>query len=246
MAKPQLQKGSLRRDALDADDMAGPPASMSPAQALDEVRRALRYEASLRSRTEGLTWIVWGLASAATFLTFEAVTSLYYGDTPFTQGTGFEEQRAPWWTGGLWLPWLVLGILTTYALWRSAALASRDVADRSPRHVLVFVGWIAAVAAGWLVAVLVLPDANVATFPVMGIGTAWILLGALNLYRGTRLGRVVATTIGAAIFVAGLAMAATMSPHASVDRSGAIVGHVAAIVTGLIPFLGGLWQTLRG
>lgn len=240
------RKGNLRQGALDSTGMADSSTSMSPAKALEEVRRAIRLEASLRSRTEGLTWIIWGLVSAATFLTFEAVTSLYYGDTPFTQGASLEEQHAPWWAGGLWMPWLVLGILTTYALWRSAALSSPDVADHHPRHFLVFIGWIAAVAAGWLVAVLALPNANVATFPVMGIGTAWILLGALNLYRGTRLGRVVATLVGATIFVAGLTMAATMSPHASVDRSGAIVGHVGALVTGLIPFLGGLWQTLRG
>lgn len=219
---------------------------LTPGQAFEEVGRALRFEASLRSRTEGLTWIVWGLVSAATFLTFEAVTSLYYGDTPFTQGAGFEEQRAPWWTGGLWVPWLIVGILATYALWRSAALSSREVASHRPRHLLVLVGWIAAVSVGWLFAALVLPDANVAAFPVVGIGTAWILLGVSNVYRGTRRGRVTATVIGTCIFAAGLAMAATMSPHASVDRSGAVVGHVAAVVTGLVPFLGGLWQTLRG
>lgn len=220
--------------------------NLSPSRALDEVGQALRLDSSLRSRTEGLTWIVWGLVSAGTFLTFEAVTSLYYGDTPFTNGTGFDEQRAPWWTGGLWVPWLLVGILTTYALWHSAALSSRDVAKRSPRHFLVLVGWIVAVAAGWFLAVLVIPDANVATFPAIGIGTAWILLGATNLYRGTRLGRIVATTIGACIFLVAIVMAATMSPHASTDRSGAIVGHVAALVTGIIPFAGGLWQTMRG
>lgn len=219
---------------------------LTPLQALEEVRGALRVEESLRSRTEGLTWIVWGLVSAATFLTFEAVTSLYYGNTPFAQDVPYEEQRAPWWTGGLWVPWLLIGILTTYALWRSAALASPAVAERGPRHLVVLVGWVAAVAAGWTLALLALPDANVSTFPVLGLGTAWIFLGALNLYRGSRRGRLVATAIGAAIFLLGFVMAATVSPHASVDRSAAVVGLFGAVVTGLVPFAGGLWQTLRG
>ena len=222
-----------------------PQASLSVHEALQSVGNAVRFETSLRSRTEGITWIVWGLVSAATFLTFEAVTGLFYGTGAFAQGVPFEEQRAPWWTGSLWIPWLLVGVATTYALWRSASLAAAPTATTSPRHAWILLSWVAAVTAGWLVAVVVLPDAPVSTYPVMGIGTAWIVIGSFNLYKATRAGRMVATTIGGIIFVAGVVMAGAMAPHAG-EPSGAIVGHVAALVTGLTPFLGGFWQTLRG
>lgn len=219
------------------------PAADSPAlslqAALQTVNHALRFEDSLRSRTEGLTWIVWGLVSAATFLSFEAVGHLY------DRGGAFAEQPPPWWASGLWVPWLLVGIATTYALWRSAALSSPDVARGRPRHGVILVIWVGFVTLGWLVAVWVFPHAAVSAYPIMGLGTAWVVLGVGNPYRGTWRGRRVAIGQGVLIFVVGMLVAATFSPH-PYDPSGALVGHVGALITGLVPILGGLWQTTRG
>lgn len=215
---------------------------MTASQAWATIDEAIRFEEGLRSRTEGLTWILWGLVNAAIFLSYEAVSTLYYGaGAPLATSADPAQQRSPWWVGGLWVPWIAVGAAATYALWRSAALSSDAVRDRPPRHALAVVAYVAFIFVGWAIAVVALPDRAESVYPMLGLGTAWIVLAVLDPYRATATGRRVAGVVGVLIISFGVVVALVIPA----DWHN-VSGLVAALITGTVPLVAGLWQSLRG
>lgn len=215
---------------------------MTARQAWATIDEAIRFEEGLRSRTEGLTWILWGLINAAIFLSYEAVATLYYGaDAPLATTADPAQQRSPWWVGGLWVPWILVGAAATYALWKSAALSSRHVRDRPPRHALAVVAYVAFIFVGWAIALVALPDRAESVYPMLGLGTAWVVLAALDPYRATVTGRRVAGAVGVLIVAFGVVVALLVPPDLH-----NVSGLSAALVTGAVPLAAGLWQSLRG
>lgn len=214
--------------------------------ALQAIQSGLRFEDSLRSRTEGLTWIVWGFATSAIFLSYQALNPLFYGPrAPFRSTDILERQVSPWWAGGVWVTWILLGALTTYALWRSAALGAPTRALRRPSSVLVSAAFVAFLFAGWGMALLVAPGRNYDVYPLLGMGTAWLLLGALNVYRATRVGRQTLLGIGSGVFLSAVLVATLLPTDWEIPWT-ATAGLWSALVSLVFPIAGGLWQTLRG
>lgn len=201
------------------------------ADALPLLHRALSYESSLRRRTEGITWSIWGLVLALIMLMYAAMGDL--GDTP------------PWWINALWVPWILVGSVLTWALWRTAAL-SLGAHERGPAGAWVTLAWIAALVAGLSIFSLPARVPDPESLPLVAIGIAWLLAGATNLFRATDEGRRALILIGAVLCALGIALAFTL-PHpdgADAVRFGLDVLRASAMA--LVPLAVGLWQALRG
>lgn len=196
--------------------------TLTPHEAATLLRDASRYEESLRQRTEGLTWMVWGLATPAIFMT--------YGFAAVIGGSG-------WWMGLLWIPWVAAAGLTVHALWRSAALSSVHVERRSKSmrkywtifavYVVLFTGLF------WLV-----PPTG-PEFPLTVVGAIWVAMGLLNVWRSSETGRMVAVAAGTPLALAGGLLWAF---HAPMELS----SMVSFVLSGVAPMGAGLWQTRRG
>jgi hypothetical protein len=79
-----------------------------------DLRRLEGLHDALERRTRGVAWMVWGLVLPAVSVTYS------YAGLAMVQGARF----SPAWFLVLWMPWTLLGVLGTSALWRSVGLAS--------------------------------------------------------------------------------------------------------------------------
>src|SRR5438552_1798189 len=91
--------------------------ALSVTAAIQTLQRYEGFEARLYLRTEGMTWMLWGLVAAGIFLTYQAVA-------PFVAGHDFLL------VAFLWMPWSAAGVLATVALWRGARAANPGPATR--------------------------------------------------------------------------------------------------------------------
>lgn len=220
----------------------GPMETLSPEAALATIDRAVRVESGLRRRTEGLTWMLWGIVSGATFLTYDAAGAWF----------GPEGTEWPSWAGFAWLGWLLVGGLFTYVLWRTAAVAE-PMPTRRPGGLVAVVAWVAAGFVGFALVFWGFPGklAPDMTF-LVGIGLAWTLLGAVNVHNATPTGRVVCVVVGIVIALLGVVSSFAMGPApgwhdaAAADAWHARGEMTRAAVGLLVPLVGGAWQALRG
>jgi hypothetical protein len=196
---------------------------MSETLTTDEAARlvaeARRWEGSLRQRTEGITWMVWGIATAAMFLSYDWM------------GRG----HAPAWVFAvLWIPWVLAGNLTSYALWRSAALTQDpEVAPLGTRRHLGLIVLFVVVFA--LMAFVLRPTSW--SVPMVVAGILWASLG-LVIPRMSPRGKVVSAAVGLGVVAAALALSLLPLPESW-------AGTLAVLVIGTFALGGGFWQTLR-
>lgn len=203
------------------------------------LERALAYEDSLRGRTEGITWMLWGLVLGAIMFMYAGMGALY-DEAPALRPLLMV----------LWVPWVLAGAALTAALWRTAALAARAPAFAGPRGLLVAAAWVGAILLGFAL-VAALPHArNPESAPVLALGVAWLALGATNLLRATPDGRRVLLAVGATLVVAGLALVLALPAPAYGAPDEAQARFLQDLLRGglvaLVPFAAGLWQALRG
>ncbi|HWH09029.1 MAG TPA: hypothetical protein VNX21_07495 [Candidatus Thermoplasmatota archaeon] len=200
--------------------------TLTPQEAVRALTKAQSWEASLLSRTAGLTWMVWGIATPATFLTYAFVAVL--GDLQ-----GFD---VPWWVWNLlWVPWVAMGVATTVSLWRSAALAVPDLdSPRDRRHAMV--GGIVSSLLMFGAFLLLQPPS--AVLPLGAIGAMWALMAIANVWRADRHSRVVGVVVGVTLIASAALMALL---RLGVEASGIL----SIVVAGVVPFAAGLWHLAR-
>lgn len=211
---------------------------LSARTAWETIKEASAYEEPLRRRTEGVTWMVWGLVTAAIFLSYDVFAPHFHS---FDHTTGIET-HAPWYVDLLWVYWVIAGSLLTWGLWRSVALAA-PLADHRPAGLKVTLLWVAAGALGWALVLLLIPTLHPHLTPALAIGVMWVTLGAINVQRATALGRRVLLVVGFLILLGGLA-AQPLAPDPGGDLFA--LNTARLFVAAAPPFFGGLWQTLRG
>lgn len=211
------------------------PASMSetaeftPHAAAQALAEATRYEDALRQRTEGLTWMIWGIATPAIWLSYGFAGATLPADWPL-------------WAEMLWVPWVFAGVLTTVALWRSAALAAPRIAANGRKGWVVGLAWVVVTAVMWGAIVGLGPVVNESLIPLFVLGSAWTLFGAVNLNRCSSRGKRVSLAIG----VATLAAAFALLPFAGTTHEDYVAATIGSVVASAVfPLAGGLWQTLR-
>lgn len=194
--------------------------TLTPDEAARMLTQASRYEDALLRRTEGITWMIWGLATPGIFVTY-AFASVLAG--------------AGWWMALLWIPWVAAGVLATAALWRSAALSSpRLRAAQAPGAWVRGALWVAAVSALFHV---LRPDGP--EIPLLLVGAMWAGMGILDVWRSSATARIGALVAGLPLVVAGAALAAFDAPIE-------VSGTLGMVLPGVLPFAVGLWLALRG
>lgn len=109
--------------------------ALSPQQAAQALADIAGYEERLSTRVGALTGMVWGIVSAAIFVTY-----------------GFAQDVQPaWLLSFLWLPWTVAGVTVTIAAWKLHAISLNRRHDRRAS-----VTWTLAFAGIFLVAIVLL------------------------------------------------------------------------------------------
>lgn len=168
---------------------------LSPQEAIEKIDRVDQLHHALEQRTSGVTWMVWGIASAAIFVTYS-----YVGVVVDAYAT---QMRAlfPF----LWIPWVLLGLLVTRSLWRSAGLVvpiqQRSLDRQGILLGLLFVGLISAGLLGVQALGWPLLEPAVA---LVGVGAATGLMGILGLTATSRFERRGAMIAGTLLVVVAL------------------------------------------
>lgn len=217
-----------------ADDQA-----LTLSGALERIDETFQRERALRSRTEGLTWMIWGVIWVGYEFSFDALAwALRPEGLPASVG---------W---GLWLPWVATGTLVTVALWRTAAISVPALEDRKPAGWLVTVAWVTFVGLAWqgsflfVVEPLGLPGTP-ETLGSIVVGLAWVLFGVVNPFGVTDRGRHAAEVIGLAMIVVGVVVGGTL-PHEASAYTNKIATLIVVPVGGLAAVMVGFWQATRG
>ena len=194
--------------------------TLTPQDAARALEEGSGFVGALAERTAGLTWMIWGIATPGVFLTYAFFGALDAGG---------------WWLGLAWVPWVLMAILATAMLWRSAALAVPALAHRpTPWFWARFLGYTVAIT---LLMYLARPEGPEA--PLVIVGALWTGMGVLNLWNASPTGRRVCVAAGLPLVATGLLLAALDAPIE--------LGSMVALgVSAAAPFLAGLWQTLRG
>jgi hypothetical protein len=204
--------------------------------ALRTLERLEGFEVGLYRRTEGLTWMFWGLITAGIYFTYSTVGASY-GDVPPSV-----------WFEFLWAPWVAAGIAATVALWRSIHLAAQ-VPLGLRKGLRETLPWVSIYG---LLFVL-------GFFLYARLGDDWTLrepgyvMVLLALASGivamattcTRSARRMILTVAILALAAALALA-TVVPYADATALYMVQTLTGVAVLGGGWFLGGLWLTLRG
>lgn len=172
---------------------------LSPEEAVEEIERVDRMHDALEQRTSGLTWMVWGIAIAAIFVSYSYVGVIADAYDPAASSLD------PF----LWIPWVVLAVLTTRALWRSAGLVLPiEPGGLDLESLLVGVLFVG-LSYGGILAVqeLGVPLLEPAVV-LVAVGVATGLVGILGLTTTSRFERRAAVVAGALLVVVALATTA--------------------------------------
>lgn len=195
--------------------------TLTPQGAARILQDAAGFEAALARRTHGLTLMTWGIVSSGMFVSYGFAAIL----------------DAPWPAfATIWIPWVALGILMTFALWRSAALARPAGGVRWEgrgdwiRSLLVGLGF---TVVFWIAR----PDGP--TLPLALLGAAYCIFGAFNVFHAPARERRETFLAGALLLGAAAALALARAP---IEVSGMVGIAAPALVLCTV----GLYQTLTG
>lgn len=194
---------------------------LTPGRAADLLNDAASFQDAIERRTEGITLALWGIVSSAIFVTYGFASVL---------------DATEWVFAILWTPWVFLGILTTHALWRSVALArDRPMIDEPARNY-----WFRSLAIAFsITAIFVFIHPDGPLFPLGILGAAYLVLGALNLFRSGPRHRRMYLVAGAILLALAVGFGLAGAPIA-------ITGTVSIVAPALVLCSLGLWSALRG
>jgi hypothetical protein len=203
--------------------MAGETAqSLSPQQAAQALAALAGFEDQLTSRVGALTGMVWGIVSAAIFVT--------YGMAPHVE--------PDWLLPFLWLPWTAAGVAVTIAAWKLHAVSLGRPHDRKQS-----VAWTLGFAAVFLAAMALMRilDLGDGAFPYM-----LVVNGMVGLFIALHVARRHGWVAGTPMLAAGLAivggaflLAASGLPTASMGLASAALVGAAFLGGSLVSFLRG-------
>lgn len=89
-----------------------PGDGLTPQEAVEHIERVDQLHEALEQRTSGITWMIWGIAVAAIFVSYSYVGVVAEVYDPAAASLN------SW----LWLPWVLLAVVATRQLWHSAGL----------------------------------------------------------------------------------------------------------------------------
>jgi hypothetical protein len=207
---------------------------LTPQRALTEIGRVEALHGALARRTTGLTWMIWGIVAPAIFISYA-----YAGSAIAASGAHVEFLFPI-----LWIPWALLGLATSGALWRSVGLVVPVDRVRSLREGLLTGVLIVGVIVGGMVSHFHVGFLRAElAMALLGLGAGTTVAGVLGLNSVDATGRrlwvlggllLVATALGASLLIGGDLM---------LSRQWFSV--IAPLASALVFFGGGLYLTTR-
>jgi hypothetical protein len=205
-----------------AASMAEP--TLSPQQAAQALADLAGFEQALTARVGALTGMVWGVVSAAIFVTY-----------------GVAGELSPMWLMGfLWLPWTAAGVAITVAAWKLHA-----VSLRRPHNTKASWLWSLGFAALFLAAITLLHVLGLAddqgAFPYMLVVNglvALIIAGKVGRLHGLR-ASVPMAVAGVAIIAGAFLLSAAGLPSVGLAFASAALAGTAFLGGSLVSFLRG-------
>ena len=207
---------------MSSDAMADPMnETMTPTQAVRLLTDAAGFERALARRTHGLTMMAWGISGSGMFVSYGFAALL--GAVWFVHAT-------------LWIPWVALGLLMTFALWRSAALSRTEPgADWGQRS-----QWIRSLLVGLAFSVVfAIARPEGPTLPLALLGAAYLVFGLFNVFKSGAPER-------RDLFVAGALMLAIAGVLAVTGAPIEVSGLVCIVAPAAVLCSIGFYETLTG
>jgi hypothetical protein len=197
-------------------------APLSPQQAAQALADIAGYEEELSARVGGLTGMVWGIVSAAIFVTYGVATGVPMWLMPF-----------------LWVPWTLAGIAVTTAAWKLHALSLRPHGVRGGRSWLWSLGFTAFFLVA-LVGLHFLPMGD-ASFPYMVVvnGMASFVIVAVLSRRRRRLTPVPLLVAGVLMVAGAFVIGSLRLPDLAMAFASAGLVGACWIGSGLTAFVRG-------
>jgi hypothetical protein len=150
--------------------------TLTPDQAVREILRLEGHTESLLHRTVGLTWMMWGLISGGIFVSYEAIGIANPSGALATIEFGFA-----------WLPWVLLGAITTTVLWRSLALViPRSLGSATGVTTIATVTFLALVLGGLAIVSLANISVSGPSWAMFAIGISTAVVGGSGLTTSSR------------------------------------------------------------
>jgi hypothetical protein len=155
--------------------------ALTPNQAVREILKIEGHTESLFQRTVGMTWMIWAVINGGIFVSYEAIGLAAPPGTLAIFGYGV-----------VWLPWMLLGSVSTTVLWRSLALVvPRDWGIGARRATAVAtMTFLALVLGGLAVISLANVHVNGPFWAMFAVGIAAAAVGGSGLTTESRSERV--------------------------------------------------------
>jgi hypothetical protein len=207
---------------------------LTPQRALAEISRIEALHEALARRTTGLTWMIWGIVAPAVFMTYSFV------GTAIAASGAHLEFLFPI----LWLPWALLGLATSGALWRSVGLVVPVDRVRSLREALLTGVLIVGLIGGGMILLFHVgfPIAELA-MALLGLGAGTTVAGSLGLNSVGATGR--RLWIVGGLLLATTALAGSFLIGGDLMLSRRWFSVIAPLASALVFFGGGLYLTTR-
>lgn len=212
--------------------MASNGEPMTARTAAETIGRLEGVHAALERRTSGLTWMVWGIATPAIFLS--------YG---FAGAAGaWEESATTWWATFLWVPWVAMGVAATIGLWRSVGLVvPMDHRQGRRGGILFMVLFLGLIFLGFTLRETLDLKLHESAMVLLMVGAANVTIGSFGILCTDRVERALWVGTGAGLAVVALAMTAVFNAD---QHTAATVA--AAVAVAVAYFGSGLYQVTRG
>jgi hypothetical protein len=206
--------------------------AMSAHAAVAEIERLENLRGPLERRTSGITWMIWGIATAAIFMSYNFLGVL----------VEFVNPGAMYFMPLAWMPWVAMGVVATRAVWKSANVMVPNLGNRREGiwigvafFVLSFFGFMLTGMTGGRF-----------TEPAVFLGIVGLVslfFGITGFFCRDRIERTLQGTGGAVLLVLAIVPSLLL---ASVDAAYAFFSLVAPLSTAVVYFTIGIALTLRG
>jgi hypothetical protein len=160
--------------------MAEEASVWSPREAMASIAEVTRRDDALKARTEGLTWVIWGMGNAGAALTYVALSP---------------DLSIEWWMPPLAALWILASVIVSAGLWRSAALPFRP-GFTLKRGLVFFLAWpllLSLLASGFM---SVFGWGLVAQAKLLATGALLLAFAGMDPLRFTATGRATAAGLG--------------------------------------------------
>lgn len=233
----------------------GNSAPMRPEEALQKLEAITSRTGGLRTRTEGLTLVIWAICIAASYLTiavpivggrlrggggrfpFNESLNASFNNSTFGGGPRGPPPTEFFYSAFAPILWFVIAVVVTFAIWRSVSIGFQT-GMTTPRLVATFVGWVV-VFGVTIVALTYVEGGNPRGWHLVGWAIVMALFVALNPLRFAQRSR---WAMGAVTVV--VALAAIYALVANLDARD--TSFLSGLVIGLPMLLAGLYVMLTG